>query len=159
MVNEKIYKGENMFFKKKKSEPKRTLEDMIKKPSEEEVQETSEKTDDVGENAEKKEPVSTNKEKVEEPPVELNALFCFGWKEDKTEKWMIKCAKVWYAIMSFFWFVLGALSFAPVIFISNKSNVLFKDKKMSFIFAIALYCILIVLLIILLSTKKVNASV
>lgn len=148
-----------MLFFKKKEAPKRTLEEMMRSPNEDEtINEDIE--DSVLEEEVKKDDCDKDKVKNNEAEnVELNALFCFGWKEDKTEKWMIKCAKVWYAIMSFFWFVLGALSFAPVIFISNKSNVLFKDKKMSFIFAIALYCILIVLLIILLSTKKRTASV
>jgi hypothetical protein len=142
-----------MFFKKKEK-PERTLEDMMKKSSEEEVEEASEETDDIGENAEKNEPVSKNNEKVEEPPVELNALFCFGWEEDKTEKWMIKCAKVWYAIMSFFWFLFGTLTFAPVIFISKKIRVVFKDKKLSLLVGGGIYALIVLTLVAIIIMRR-----
>jgi hypothetical protein len=67
---------------------------------------------------------------------EITALDCFGWKKEKTENWLLKCANVWYMIISFGWFMFGAMTFAPVIFISNKVNVIFKDKKKSLIFAL-----------------------
>lgn len=38
-------------------------------------------------------------------PSEFNALSCFGWKEDRTDKWLAKCAKVW------FWLCLSCGSF------------------------------------------------
>lgn len=68
-----------------------------------------------------------------------NALKCFGWKEDKTEKWLVKCTRFWYGIMSFIWFLFGATTFAPIIFISTKVNAIFKNKKKSLFCATAIY--------------------
>ena len=76
------------------------------------------------------------------------ALKCFGWKEDKTEKWLVKCARFWYGIMSFIWFLLGAFTFAPVLFISQKMNVLFHDKKKSLFVATLIYLGIILLIVL-----------
>lgn len=83
-----------------------------------------------------------------------NALNCFGWKDVKTEKWLIKSARIWYGIASFGWFLLGAVTFAPIIFMSNKVNVIFKNNKKSLICGIIIYAILIALLIIVFSRKR-----
>ena len=78
-----------------------------------------------------------------------NALKCFGWKEIKTEKWLVKCARVWYGVMSFIWFLFGALTFAPIAFMSNKVNAIVKDKKNSLLLGVAIYVCLICGIIIL----------
>lgn len=80
-------------------------------------------------------------------PSEFNALSCFGWKEDKTEKWLVKCAKVWFLIISFGWFLFGAVTFAPIMFISNKIDVIFNDRKKSILFAIIIHTVLIALIV------------
>lgn len=84
---------------------------------------------------------------VNEP---IKPLDCFGMEEGKTEKWLGKCVKFWYCIMSFFWFLFGAVTFAPVIFISNKVNVIFKDKKKSFLASVIIYAVCVTLLFIFL---------
>ena len=83
----------------------------------------------------------------------LNALSCFGWREEKTEKWLVKCAKVWFLMMSLLYFVFGALTFAPIIFIQNKVNSVVKDKKMSLIIAVVIYAIAVVLFAILIGSR------
>ena len=90
-----------------------------------------------------------NSEYFEEGENELTdtALKCFGWKEDKTEKWLVKCARFWYGIMSFIWFLFGATTFAPIIFISNKIDVIFNDRKKSILFAIIIHTVLIALIV------------
>ena len=80
----------------------------------------------------------------------INPLSCFGMEEEKTEKWLGKCVKFWYCIMSFFWFLFGALTFAPIIFISNKVNVIFKNKRRSLLASGIIYLICLALLIIFL---------
>lgn len=87
---------------------------------------------------------------------EFNALSCFGWKEDKTEKWLIKCAKVWFLIISFVWFLFGTITFAPIIFISNKIDVLFKDRKKSLLVGIGLYTLIVALVVILIIARATN---
>lgn len=127
-------------FWKKEESPKRSLEDILTPTS-----------DDSNERLEE----SDNDNCVVQPKeeIELNGLVCFGWKEQKTDKWLIKCAKVWYAIMSFFWFLFGAMTFAPVIFISNKVNVIFKDKKIAFLVAMGIHLLIIVLVITLICVR------
>lgn len=87
-------------------------------------------------------------------PEEFGALSCFGWKEQKTDKWLIKTAKVWFLIMSFAWFIFGTITFAPVLFISNKIDVLFNDRKKSLTCGIVIYVALIALVVLLLNSRK-----
>lgn len=109
-----------------------------------------EHTDDV-----KNEKVKKKEIQVESPEESnFNALNCFGWSETKTSKWLIKCAHFWYGAMSFFWFVFGALTFAPIIFMQKKVNVIFKDKLKSFIVSAIIYGIFLALLIFLLMSKS-----
>lgn len=88
-------------------------------------------------------------ETVVEPKLEVEkdaCLSCFGWNGVKIEKWLIKSARIWYMIASFGWFLFGAFTFAPVIFISQKVDVLFHNKKRSLICAIVIYSIIISLI-------------
>lgn len=85
-----------------------------------------------------------------------SALECFGWKNVKTDKWLIKCAKVWYCIASFSWFLLGALTFAPVIFIRNKLKPIVKDDKICFIVSVAIYLAFVAVLLFFVFTTRAN---
>lgn len=134
-----------MVLFKRKEEPKRSIEDILM-PKEID-------SDDIVEDCESENEALTE-EMTEgdivgesEKEIKDNALSCFGWEEVKTEKWLIKSAKIWYAIMSFAWFLFGALTFAPIIFISNKIDVIFKDRKKSILFAIIIHTVLIALIV------------
>ena len=81
----------------------------------------------------------------------IKPLACFGMEEGKTEKWLMKCVKFWFCCMSFMWFLFGATTFAPVIYISNKVNVIFKDKKKSFFCAAGIYGSFVLLVILLIA--------
>lgn len=85
--------------------------------------------------------------------VPIKPLDCFGMEEEKTEKWLAKCAKFWFCFMSFLWFLFGALTFAPVIFISNKVNVIFNDNKKSLICATIIHGLLLALIIVFVFVK------
>lgn len=85
--------------------------------------------------------------------VPIKPLDCFGMEEEKTEKWLGKCVKFWFCLMSFMWFLFGALTFAPVIFISNKVNVIFNDKKKSLICATLIHGLLLSLITIFVFVK------
>ena len=90
--------------------------------------------------------------------ISFNALTCFGWSETKTPKWMIKCAHFWYSTMSFMWFLLGAVTFAPIMFMQSKVNVIFKDKFKSFIASSLIYTIFVGLLILFFATRGSSGS-
>ena len=113
------------------------------------------KTNDEGESEEKVEEKEQEIEYFEsKEDFGTNALSCFGWKEDKTDKWLIKCAHIWYGAMSFFWFLFGAITFAPIIFISKKVKVIFKNKTNSLICAIVIWFLIIGSIVLLFSTRK-----
>lgn len=125
----------------KKEEKKKTLEDFMKKD---------------GENVEKDEDIVNEKESIEEsvPIVEETALGCFGWEESKTPDWLAKGAKIWFVIMSFLYFLFGALTFAPMIFIRNKLNSVLNDRKKSLFVAIGIYGIIIVLVVLMILARS-----
>ena len=125
----------------KKEEKKKTLEDFIKKDDE---------------TVEKDENIVNEKESTEEsvPIVEETALGCFGWEESKTPDWLAKGAKIWFVIMSFLYFLFGALTFAPMIFIRNKLNSVLNDRKKSLFVAIGIYGIIIVLVVLMILARS-----
>ena len=126
----------------RREEGKRSLEDMFT-PIDEKV-EIDERE------SEKEEAVETVAEIESEP---IKPLSCFGMEEGKTEKWLIKCVKVWFCCMSFLWFLFGAMTFAPVIYIGNKVNVIFKNKKKSLLFATLMYSVFALILVLLILFK------
>lgn len=131
-------------FGRKETE-KRSLEDMFK-PSEEAVEFDDEViSDDFDENKE----VRNESTDEKSSGVPIKPLDCFGMEEAKTEKWLAKCVKFWFCCMSFMWFLFGALTFAPVIFISNKVNVIFKEKKKSLLCAVVIYVAIAVITFLL----------
>lgn len=134
-------------FKREKESEKKTLDDFIRKDENEE---------ESAEEVMAEEPLTSEKEEVSEKSESdnLTALGCFGWKEEKTEKWLAKCAKVWFLIMSLLYFLFGALTFAPIIFIKNKVNSVISDKKMSLIIAIAIYAVTVLLFAIFVGIRS-----
>lgn len=98
--------------------------------------------------------IEIKSESIEE--ITTNALDCFGWKETKTERWLIKAAKIWYAIMSLLWFLTGCVTFAPVIFIGKKVEVIFKGKKRSLVAGIVIYalCLSVIVGVIIMRNIK-----
>lgn len=127
----------------RKETDKRSLEDMFT-PIEDKVEID-------GCESEKEEVVETVAENEGEP---IKALSCFGMEEGKTEKWLLKCAKVWFCCMSFMWFLFGAMTFAPVIYIGNKVNVIFKNKNKSLLVASLIYVVFVVCLCVLIFVKR-----
>lgn len=122
----------------RKVEEKRSLEDMFKAVEDNvEIDECENEEEEI---------VETVEECESEP---IKPLSCFGMEEGKTEKWLMKCVKVWFCCMSFFWFLFGALTFAPVIYISNKVNVIFKNKKKSLMFSTLMYSLFLIVLVLL----------
>ena len=136
-------------FGRKETE-KRSLEDMFK-PIDDVLERADDEfgSDDFEENKEVHEEATTEKNSC----VQIKPLDCFGMEEEKTEKWLSKCVKFWFCCMSFIWLLFGALTFAPVIFISNKVNVIFKDKKKSLVCATLIHGLLLALVIFLVLIK------
>lgn len=132
-----------MFWGKEKAKAKgkRSLDDMFKPKEEDSVcdEELTIEDDELAELVYEKEEVEN---KVVKP------LDFFGMEEGKTDKWLMKCVKFWYCFMSFLWFLLGAVTFAPVLYISNKVNVIFKDKNKSLLCAILIHAVFIALIFV-----------
>lgn len=142
------------FFKREKARV-RSFEE-ITTPIDEIVEETEEK-EAVEEECDKKADETPIKKKPKGVPFnaeEFGALSCFGWKEQKTDKWLIKSAKVWFLIMSFAWFIFGTITFAPILFISNKVDVLFNDRRKSLICGIVIYVALIALIVLIFASRN-----
>lgn len=141
-----------LFWKKKKKKA-RSLEDIAKSA---EAVEDAVNTDETADRESKSESEKTTQDIPTN--AKLNPLDCFGFSEEKTEPWLIKCVKAWHYIALFLWFVFGALTFAPILFISNKVEVVFKDKIKSLIAATIIYVVLIVLIVVLLATRDVEKA-
>lgn len=138
------------FFQRKEGKS-RTIEDILT-PRERSAEELSEDADAKCENDTEETAGADIKQVLTEQDdnetAMEKALKCFGWKESKTEKWLAKSASVWYAIMSGLWFIFGAMTFAPVIFIRQKIDVVFHDKKKSFLVAGCIYLVAILTLVL-----------
>lgn len=126
----------------KKEETKKTLEDFMQKDDENIEEEIDIVNEEEG-------------AEVSEPIVEETALGCFGWEEEKTPTWLAKGAKIWFVIMSFLYFLFGALTFAPIIFIRNKVNSVLNDRKKSLFVAIGIYGIIIMLVVLMILSRSV----
>lgn len=138
----------NLFKREKKESEKKTLDDFIRKDESEEENAEEVVADETIESEKEEEKASEKPESDN-----LTALGCFGWKEEKTEKWLAKCAKVWFLIMSLLYFLFGALTFAPIIFIKSKINPAVRDKKMSLILAIVIYAVVFILFAIFIGIR------
>ena len=121
----------------RKSEKGRTIDEII---NSEMIDETlPEEADDSDEISTEENP---NKEENDIYIVD-NKLEYFGMGKEKTEKWLMKLVSVWYILASLCWFVAGALTFAPILFIAEKVDVLFKNKKKSIIIGVIVYALII----------------
>lgn len=144
----------------KKDKKVRTFEDIVEGREEtaplEDDSEIEVESDEKQEEAVKEEKAQ---EYIEEPEsMEQSALKCFGWKDVPTEKWLVKCVKVWYCVISFLWFLFGALTFAPIIFISKKLKPVLKDDLKALIVAAVIYVGIVLLIIILLFTGNTDKA-
>lgn len=132
-----------MFWKKeKKTGEKRSLEDMFK---------PNDDVEDIVEDCVVEEVDEIKNPHTENEPIK--PFDCFGMEESKTDKWLMKCVKFWFCCMSFVWFLFGAATFAPIIFISNKVNVIFKDKKKSLLCSTGIYAAVILLIFLFVVMK------
>lgn len=129
----------------RKSEEKRSIEEILTPKSESEKVAEEEVAVEV-------ETVEIKSETAE--GFTDNALKCFGWEFSKTEKWLIKCVNVWYCIASFAWFLFGAITFAPVIFIRSKLKPILKDDLKALLVSVSIYAVFVVALIFLLFVGK-----
>jgi hypothetical protein len=134
-----------MFMFGRKEAQKRSLEDMF--ASRDEVSEFVEEGSVSFEfKGDKEEIVDATVDKASLD--QLKPFDFFGMEEGKSEKWLMNCVKFWYCLMSFLWFLLGAVTFAPVLYISNNVNVIFKDKKKSLLCAVLIHAIFIALIFV-----------
>ena len=124
--------------------PKGNEEDVVAEESDNSEQESSQLEKEIG--------IS-----LTEAPI--SAFDCFGISEKKKKKWMSKCVKVWYYIISFLWFMFGAVTFAPIIFIRNKVNVIFNDKKKSLLCGTIIHIVLVALIVIFFMTRHAPSNI
>lgn len=157
----KVKRGAYMSLFQRKPKDNRSIDDILTTKAEEECVEEADSVTNYDDNWEQQSVENGEKKDIKndiqiETPEEVsfNALTCFGWSETKTPKWLIKCAHFWYGAMSFFWFVFGALTFAPIIFMQKKVNVIFKDKLKSFIVATVIYGVFLALIVLLFVSRN-----
>lgn len=139
-------------------EESRTIDDILT-PREEGCEDTEITSDDSNNLEEEVLDEVTEDVKIEiqtETPEEssFNALSCFGASDTKTPKWLIKCAHFWYGAMSFFWFIIGALTFAPIIFMQKKIKVIFKSKLKSLVVSCIIYAVFVALIVMLFASNR-----
>ena len=140
---------------KRKTHDSRSLEEIIERKSDCELEEVENETNVGEEHLESK---SKEEYKETNESMEQSALKCFGWKDVPTEKWLVRCVKVWYCVISFLWFLFGALTFAPIIFISKKLKPVFKDDLKALIGAAIIYVVVVGLISILLFTGNTDKA-
>lgn len=73
----------------------------------------------------------------------------YGWGEDKVDASMQKLTKIWNVIASVLWFLFGSITFAPVLFMANKIDKFFDDKKKSFLISLSIYVIVLVIFVVI----------
>ncbi len=134
----------------RRNEEKRSLEDMFTPRDEVELSE-EEAVESVEAECEKETVDEVGSDYNNEP---IKPLSCFGMEEGKTDKWLMNCVKFWYWCMSFLWFLFGATTFAPIIYICSKVNVIFKNKRKSLLAATIIYVLFVFLASILLFSRK-----
>lgn len=146
-----LWKVLNMLFRKQTE--RRSIEEILTPKIDDELVEEIDSAEDGKSEKEEESILNTTKvqndkkEKKETKPI--NSLDCFGMEEERTEKWLLKCVRFWYCMMSFLWFIIGALTFAPVIYISSKVERFFDNKMMTYIWGCAAYAMILVALILI----------
>lgn len=129
---------------------KRTLEDIIASKNEQIEADDDQSVLEFGDEVEDK--TEREKPNVKEQEIApLNPLDCFFMRGENSEKWLVTLAKVWHYVISVFWFLIGSLTFAPVLYLSYKSNLIVKEKKKSVIIGLIIYAIIVIVLAILLA--------
>jgi hypothetical protein len=138
----------SMFWRKEA--PKRSIDDILTPKEDMESKDAVEveELEDIVQEKESNRDAEFNNEPI-------RPFDCFGIEEAKTEKWLGKCVKFWFCCMSFLWFLFGAFTFAPVIFIGNKVNVIFKDKKKSLFVAIGIYSFIVAIVVLFSITDNI----
>ena len=142
-----LWKVLNMLFRKQTE--RRSIEEILTPKIDDELVEEIDSAEDGKSEKEEELILKTAKvQKERKPSKPINPLDCFGMEEDRTEKWLLKCVRFWYCVMSFLWFIIGALTFAPVIYISSKVERFFDNKTMTYIWGCAAYAMILALLIL-----------
>jgi hypothetical protein len=145
-------------FQRKKEE-KRTFDDIVT-PKENTNDTEDLEVNDFEKDVEEQKSAENDRKKIKnknnnEP---FNPLSCFGLEEKTTEKWLVKCVNVWGFLISILWFLFGAITFAPIIFIYKKIDAIFNNKKLSFSIAIVIHA-LFVFAIISIFFARISPSV
>jgi len=79
----------------------------------------------------------------------VDACECFGYAEKTTEKWAVKCMKMWHNLFTFLWIIIASVSVAPIVFLAKKVKVVFKKTIFAVIIAIIIYALFIFVPIII----------
>jgi hypothetical protein len=84
----------------------------------------------------------------------------FFWKNDGSDpKFVDKLINIWYAIMCFLWFIIGTITYAPILFISKKIDAIFNNKKKSILIASIIYGFIIIAILFLFCFNRGEANV
>lgn len=72
-----------------------------------------------------------------------SACECFGYNETTTEKWAVSLMGIWHNIVTALWIVIGMFTFAPIIFVAKKLNVIIKTAWIAVLLAILIYIVIV----------------
>ena len=139
-------------FWKKKKQAARTWEEITNTATEETQDEVISETKDEVEDTPTEKPKEITKKgedkfgkMIEALDFDVNSYY--GWGDSKIDNLMKKLTRFWNALASIGWFLFGSITFAPILFIANKLNKFFDDKKKSFFISLFMYAILIVFIV------------
>ena len=81
--------------------------------------------------------------------LEFDPSAYYDWGDGKFDAFMKRLTNAWFVLASIVWFLLGSITFAPILFMSNKFNKFFDDKTKSFIASLILYFVIVVIIVLI----------
>lgn len=74
-----------------------------------------------------------------------SACECWGYDEDTTDKRFVKLMSIIHSIFTTVWIAIGAITFAPVVFVAKKISVIVKKTWIAVVIAILIYLAIILI--------------
>lgn len=73
------------------------------------------------------------------------ACECWGYDEDTTDKRFVKLMSIIHSIFTTVWIAIGAITFAPIVFVAKKISVIVKKTWIAAVIAILIYLAIILI--------------
>lgn len=73
------------------------------------------------------------------------ACECWGYDEDTTDKRFVKLMSIIHSIFTTVWIAIGAITFAPIVFVAKKISVIVKKTWIAAVISILIYLAIILI--------------